>query len=252
MAQVRVRARSTEQDELASRPRQVSGATPPPLKPQLVKVVPRQAQPEVKVRRKSRPHPHEEETERRLATHRDDPRFQHELKEMQEEHDLDEIDDDVEDVATLYEWEADEHTHRPKSPLWYSILALGTTVVIAIQLYLLNFFGALTIGAVAGLIYYVAQQRPGVARYRIMIDGIAINNMLYHWQDLETFNVCYEPDRECKTVIFRGSRMLSPHIHMEIGDADPVEIRDILIEFMEEDQEMEEPLVDQLARRLGF
>ena len=41
-------------------------------------------------------------------------------------------------------------------------------------------------------------------------------------------------------------------IHMEIGDADPVAIRDILLEFGREDQNLEEPLIDIWARRLGF
>lgn len=198
--------------------------------------------------------PHEEAARQKLVKHTDDKRFQHELKEMQDTHDLDDIDDDVEKEATLLEWYAKEHEHRPKSPIWFIALASLTTVVIGLQLFLYaNFIGAITIAAIGSLIYYIAQQKPDTVRYRIMIDGIAINTLLYHYQDLETFNVIYEPD-ETKTVIFRTNRRFSPYIHLEIGEADvdPSEIRDILMEFLEEDQEMEEPLVDILARRLGF
>jgi hypothetical protein len=198
--------------------------------------------------------PHEKAAQERLTKHTDDKRFQHELKEMQETHDLDDVDDDVEAEATLFEWYAKEHEHRPKSPVWFVALASGTTAIVGIQLFLYsNFIGAITIAAIGGLMYFIAQQKPPKVRYRIMIDGIAINNLLYHYQDLETFNVIYEPN-ETQTIIFRTNRRFSPYVHLEIGEADvdPSDIRDILMEFLEEDQEMEEPLVDILARRLGF
>ena len=88
-------------------------------------------------------------------------------------------------------------------------------------------------------------------RYRILVDGVAMNNLLYHFRDLLAFNIVYEPG-EVKTVILRSKRTFAPFIHMEIGDADPVAIRDILLEFLPEDQEMQEPLIDIVARRLGF
>jgi hypothetical protein len=201
----------------------------------------------VKIRR-----PHKEKAAKRLATHQEDTRFQRELKEMKETQDLDEVDDDVEKEATLYEWHAEEHSHRPKSQLWFMLLAAGGTLFAGLQLIIYaNIFGALAIGALTAMTYYMAQKKPATIRYRLMIDGIALNNVLYHYRDLETFNVVYEPG-EAKTVILRSKRKLSPYIHMEIGDADPIQIRDVLIEFLPEDQEMEEPLTDVIARRLGF
>jgi hypothetical protein len=190
--------------------------------------------------------------ERQLKEHEDEARFQREREEMQRVHDLEEVDDDVEDEATLYEWRAVEHTHRPKTPAWFAALAVGTTIVVGIQLFMLNIFGAITIAATGAAIYYIAQKKPKVVRYRIMMDGIAINNLMYHWRDLDKFNVVYEPEEEVMTVIFMPKKLFSPHIHMEIGEANPIEIRDVLLEFLDEDQEMEEPLSDVIARRLGF
>lgn len=191
-----------------------------------------------------------EEAHQRLAAHKDE-RFQHELKEMQETKDLDDIDDDVEAVATLFEWYAPEHNHQPKTNLWFVVLAVATTLLVGIFLFLINFIGALATAFLGGFIYYLAQKHPEIIRYRIMVDGIALNTTLYHFQELSAFNVIYEPG-ETKTVIFRSKRRLAPLIHMEIGEADPVAIRDILLEFLPEDQKLQEPLVDIWARRLGF
>lgn len=187
----------------------------------------------------------------RIAQKQQDTRVQHELKEMQETDDLRNIDDDVEDLATLYEWHAEQHNHRPKSPAWFITLAVGVTVVAGVLVFMKNILGAITIAFAGGFMYYTAQHKPAVARYRILVDGIAINNLLYHYRDLAAFNIVYEPGH-VKTAIFRSKHLFSPFIHMEVGDADPVAIRDILLEFIPEDQEMDEPLADILARRLGF
>ena len=84
-----------------------------------------------------------------------------------------------------------------------------------------------------------------------MLDGVAIGTMLYHFRDLAAFNIVYEPD-ETRTVIVRSRRRLTPLLHLEIGETDPVTIRDVLIEFLPEDRTLQEPLVDVLARRIGF
>jgi len=188
---------------------------------------------------------------RRLKNHSVDERFQHELKEMQETQDLRQIDDDVEDAATLFAWRASEHTHRPKSARWFIVLAVAVSVIVGVLLFTFNFMGAFTVALVGGLIYWIAQKKPAIVRYRIMVDGVAIGTILYHFRDLAAFNIVYEPD-ETRTVILRSRRRFTPLLHMEIGEADPVAIRDILLEFLPEDQTLQEPLADILARRLGF
>lgn len=190
-------------------------------------------------------------TQQRVAREQADQRVQHELAEMQQTHDLRDIDDDVEDIATLYEWQAQEHNHQPKNPAWFMALAAGATLIVGVLALLGNLIGAVTMAAMGALTYFIAQREPKVARYRILVDGVAINTLLYHYRDLAAFNIVYEPGHT-KTVILRSKRLLAPLLHMEIGDADPVAIRDILLEFLREDQEMDEPVVDIIARRLGF
>ncbi|MEX0650393.1 MAG: hypothetical protein WD200_05325 [Candidatus Andersenbacteria bacterium] len=180
-----------------------------------------------------------------------DERFQHELREMEQTDDLREIDDDVEDVSTLLEWRAEEHNHRPKSAKWYAVLAASITVFVVGLALLGNIIGAITVAFAGSMLYYIAQRHPAVFRYRLMTEGIAFNNTLYHYRDLEAFNIVYEPGHT-KTVLLRSKHTFTPLLHMEIGDTDPVAIRDIMIEFIHEDQDMTEPLVDIFARRVGF
>jgi len=180
-----------------------------------------------------------------------DTRIQRELKELQTTHDLREIDDDVEQLATLFEWRAAEHIHRPKTQRWFMTLALVAAIVVIILALTLNIIGAITLAFVCGLIYVMAQRKPRTLRYRIMVDGVAIGNTLYQFEDLSSFNIIYEPN-ETKVLLIRSSRPFSGLIAMELGATDPNDLRDMLLEFLPEDQQLKEPIADQLARRFGF
>lgn len=180
-----------------------------------------------------------------------DSRFRHELKEMQTEDDLRKIDDDVEDVSTLFAWTAPEHIHQDRGVKWFALFAGGITAIAVGFALFGNFIAALTIGMIGAYMFVVAQHKPSIIRYRLLTEGVALNNTLYHYKHLEAFNIVYEPGN-VKTVILRSSRRLVPLIHMEIGSADPVAIRDILVEFVHEDVHLEEPVIDIWARRLGF
>ena len=201
-------------------------------------------------------HPDEAQARRRraqerIARHQADQRVQHELKEMQETHDLDDIDDDVEALTTLFEWRALEHNHRPKSQRWYIALAASITVISDGFAVTGNLIAAITIAFAGALTYYIAQQEPKMVRYRLMTDGVAFNNTMYHYRELEVFNIVYHP-QHTKTVLLRSQRPFAPLLHMELGDTDPVAVRDLLLEFVKEDQDLLEPLVDIYARKLGF
>lgn len=190
--------------------------------------------------------------ERSVAQHaKEEPRFQHELKELQETNDLRKIDDDVEDVSTLFEWYAPEHIHHVRHPKWFAAFAAIITAISVGFILFGNFIAALTIGMIGAYMFVVAQHKPSIVRYRLMTEGVALNTALYHYKHLEAFNIIYEPG-DVKTVILKSSRRLVPLIHMEIGDADPVAIREILVEFVHEDVHLEEPVIDILSRRLKF
>lgn len=195
----------------------------------------------------------EMEENRSLRDHEgEDGRIQHEMRQMKTESDLDEIDDDVERAATLYEWEALEHRDHPHNPRWFTIMAIGITISSAVFLLFANIIGALAVALIGTTAYWILRQHPKDARYRIMVDGVAINSILHHYRDLESFNVIYEPN-QAQLVVLKSKRSLAPLLTMELGDeTDPSEIRDLLLEFLPEDQELDEPFIDAFARRIGF
>lgn len=180
-----------------------------------------------------------------------DPRVARELNEMRETDDLRKVDNDVEDIATLFGWEAPEHMHQIRNSQWFAVFA-GVIALLSIGfIFIGNFIAGLTIAMIGGYMFVVAQHKPSRIRYRLLTEGVALDTTLYHYKDLESFNIVYEPG-DVKTAILKSRKRAMPLIHMEIGNADPVAIREILVQFVKEDIRLEESIIDVWARRLGL
>jgi hypothetical protein len=178
-------------------------------------------------------------------------KIQQEYEAMAEERDLGKIDDQAEAAATLLEWEAKEHQHRPKTIWWYVAL-VGVGVVLSVVFWLLSNFLAIGVIVVAVALLIYVSYRPSVSRrYRLMVHGIAIDDMLYHYRDLKAFNFLYEPG-EVTILLVKGNKLLNSLLALELGAVDPAAVRDVIAEYLPEDPEITEPLPDVLARRLGF
>lgn len=198
-----------------------------------------------------RPKVKRREVEKKLEEEAREPEFQAQRQKMQETTDLREVADSVEDVATLYEWQAKEHAYAPRGTRWFITLAAVVAAAAGTMVLLSNVLGAIVVGIIGGLIYVLAQREPDSVRYRIMVDGVAINDRLYPYRELQAFNIVYVPG-QVKTVLLRSTRRLSPLVQLELGQADPLAIRDQLLEFLPEDSELQEPIVDVIGRRFGL
>jgi len=186
-----------------------------------------------------------------LKAHESDARFQGEREEMLNERDLNKIDDDVEAEATLIEWQADEHIHKPKGTSWYIGAVVVAVVLAGVFWFLGNYFGIAVVVVGMILLFFVFSRGSTRQRYRLMVDGVAINNRLYHYKYLDAFNIIYEPG-DVKVLLIKSKKTLVPLLALELGSVNPIEVRNVLLEFLREDLEIEEPLADVLARRLGF
>jgi hypothetical protein len=151
----------------------------------------------------------------------------------------------------VLEWSSPEYDHQPKSLVWY--IGFGTATVIIVGTFALfgNYFAAGVLALLCGLLFYISRQAPALVRYRLLGTGVAINNVLYQYQNLLAFNVIYEPDGS-KIVIIQSNKRFMPLLYLEVGEADPVAIREALLQFVPENQDLAEPLTDIVIRKLGF
>lgn len=146
-------------------------------------------------------------------------------------------------------WSTPEYEHKERSADWY--IALGIiTISASVAAFLLGniLFGFfILIGAFTLAMY--SMRTPEEMFVEINNHGIVINDRIYTYNSLESFWV-EGYDTEPK-IIIQSEKTLMPYIVIPLGGVDPEEVREYLLEHLEE-EEHSEPLSHKIMEYLGF
>lgn len=148
------------------------------------------------------------------------------------------------------DWVTREYPHTPKEADWYTavIIIAGALTVAAI---ILNnvIFGFLIIVATFALLLFSART-PEPVEVVLTINGVRIGDYFYPYENLESFNIWKYDDPP--RLLLKSKKKLAPLISIEIEEVDSDEVGDYLALFLEEDEELHEPLFQKIFERLGF
>ncbi len=150
----------------------------------------------------------------------------------------------------LHEWTIQEYEQYERGRRWYVVMGVVGILSLIYALVSGNFLFALVIVLFAIILYLQSHQRPPQLPFVITDLGIIIGRRFHPYSELQNFYLVYRPP-EVKVLFFETKSMLEPSIRIPILDADPVEIRFSLLEYLPENpQKEDEPLSDQIARNL--
>ena len=147
-------------------------------------------------------------------------------------------------------WQAEEFAWHEKEPQWFlvgGIVALGVFLSLVI---LKNVFGAATILLFAVIIYLYAAKKPDTLNVTVDARGISVSGKLTPYSSIASFWVLFEPPT--KDLILIHKARFAPKMIIPLGNANPLEVREMLLANAIPEKEEEESLVDIIARRLGF
>lgn len=156
--------------------------------------------------------------------------------------------EDLQTGKIFIEWRAPEFIAHEHTQRWYLAWLLGALAAITVAVIFKNFLFALFILLAAIALLLQSQRNPRVITYAITARGVLVGERLYKFEDLESFWVMYEPPHT-KELLIASKLWLSPQFSMPIHDANPVRIREILIQFLPE-KEQKPSLIDWLIRIL--
>ncbi len=148
---------------------------------------------------------------------------------------------------SLLHWQAPEFVPSGWDKRWY----LGATLILAvIVIYaLISNSPVMAITFILiGLVGFIhLQKKPRILDFAINDEGIIAGNEIYEFKDVRSFWIFYEPHIQVLSLRMTGKIM--PFVHIPIHEEDPVEIREILLQFIPEVRQ-EPSLVDNLERLL--
>jgi len=149
------------------------------------------------------------------------------------------------------EWKALEHRHYDHTHEWFWIVGTLTIAGAILSVYFGNILLAVLIALGGFTAFLQAHSKPRVITFRISRRGVQIGSTRYPYSSLQSFWVIDEEVND--RVILKSQKLFMPFLILPYDSTktDPDEIRDFLLEYLDE-EEMEEPLFQQLLERVGF
>jgi len=151
----------------------------------------------------------------------------------------------------IFSWEAPEYEHFEKHPKWYWVMG-GILLAIVVYALITNaILMAITFILIGMLGYIYAEREPRIIRMEITPDGIRVDNYFYDYDDVRSFWIFYEVEEAIKVLSLHSKKTFLPHVHIPIGDANPIKIRETLLHYLPEIKQ-ELSILDRLERLIGL
>lgn len=148
----------------------------------------------------------------------------------------------------LIEWQGPEYEHHPKEKKWYLVASL---IIAAIVIYaLVNNSPIMAILFILiGIVGYIQLEKPPrLLNFKVTHDGVWAGNELYDFDDIKSFWIFYEPPHT-KILSLHIDAILTPYIHIPVHQIDPVELREVLMDFVPEEKQ-KPTIIDTIERVL--
>ena len=152
------------------------------------------------------------------------------------------------DEEILLGWEITESSHREHGIMWYFWMILGALALMIYAIFTQAWTLAVAIAVLAGVIFLFSQEPPLKQSIVITRMGIHVNKKFYPYNSIKSFWIQSEPGY--KALYFLTGVKLLHVVHLNMGDMNPVSVRDVLIEQkVPEGNGKTEKFVDVLARK---
>jgi len=107
-------------------------------------------------------------------------------------------------------------------------------VIIVYALITNSILMAITFILIGMLGYIYAEREPRTIQMEINPDGIKVDNYFYEFDDIRSFWIFYEVEEGLKILSLHSKKTFLPYIHIPIGNANPIKIRETLLQYLPE------------------
>jgi len=151
----------------------------------------------------------------------------------------------------VFAWEAHEYEYIEKHPKWYWIMGIALLAIIIYAIITNSILMAITFIMIGMLGYVYAEREPRLIRMEINPDGVVADKIMYEYDDLKAFWIFYEVETGFKILSLHSQKTFLPHIHIPVGDANPILIREVLLNYLPEIRQ-EMTIVDRFSLMIGL
>ena len=175
---------------------------------------------------------------------------------MADNNSLQVIDADYEEYLS---WRIPEYESHQRGFRWYLIGTIIVLLLSGLSIFTPNFlFDApnylfLIIIVLSSAILLLINVMAGEVDFAITSEGISVGDRFYDYDEFRNFCVLFKPRENLKVLYLEFKAPLKPRIQIPLNDANPMEVREILQSFLEEDlNRTDESNTDYLSKLLKF
>jgi hypothetical protein len=151
----------------------------------------------------------------------------------------------------VFAWVAPEYEYIEKHPKWYWVMGAILLAIIIYALVTNSLLMAITFILIGMLGYIYAERQPRQIRIEINPEGVIVDKIMYEYDDLKSFWIFYEVESGFKILSLHSQKAFLPHIHIPIGEANPILIREVLLNYLPEIRQ-EMSIIDRLSLLIGL
>ena len=145
--------------------------------------------------------------------------------------------EDYGDILAI--WEFPEFIKHERGKLWYISFTIVFLALLTYSYLSDNLLFAIILVIFAILYFTSIKEDPVTMETAITEDGIFIGSKFIEYEDLRSFYIIYYPP-EIKNLYFETKSVIKQRIVVPLEDQNPVYIREILLNYLDEDLEKEE------------
>lgn len=161
-----------------------------------------------------------------------------------------ENDNQIEKGNNLLSWHFPEFETYERTTTWYIVFFILAGALLVYAVLMTDFLFAVIIVMSSIIILLWHRKEPVELDINIMEAGIEIGNKFYMYKEIKSFFIIYEPP-QVTTLFVQLRTNTKPRISIPLNGQNPVKVRDILLNFLEEDVDKnDEPGSDYLIRAL--
>lgn len=150
----------------------------------------------------------------------------------------------------LAKWDFPEFIKHPRKKTWYFWAMVIVIFLLIYSVVTVNFLFAVIVIMAAISFLLIYRREPKQVTFAITEDGLEADDRFFPYENLKDFFIIYKPP-EVKSLFFEFISWTKPRLTISLADQNPVEIRKILLEYLDENLDRDdEPLSEGLSRLL--
>ena len=150
----------------------------------------------------------------------------------------------------IIDWEAPEFRHYPKNAAWYITFGVIAALVIAFELFMKDWFGAVTMVIISIFFALFALHKPKTVNVVISTHGLHVDDSHIPYSRIKQFWIVDNDNH--KTLNIETTAYLNHLLAIELHEQDADEVQEILSELLPENPEKHELIHQRIAHRIKF